>query len=941
MKGHFRYIIVFLIVIVGPAKSQFVEIPDPNFRTWLINNGFSACMNGTQMDTSCSAITTTTWLAIENADIDDLSGIRYFDALSYLSCKQNNLTTLPELPAGLQALQCRSNNLTTIAELPAGLQNFDCLLNQITSIPTLPPQLTVLSCSGNLLTSLPPLPSTLIDLFCMNNQLTEVPALPPSLERLYLWQNSMTELPPLPASLRILSLDDNNLNVLPGLPEGLIELGARNIHLQQMPALPSSLTTLSVASNPELESLPAVLPPGLVSFACYGSNLHELPALPSTLRELNCSYNNITEIPPLPDSMRILDVSGNPALHCLPPLKKLYGVPGTNPYLSIANTAITCLPNIIAHPGSFVWDNLPLCGIFSGNGCNVSWNIAGSVFNDVSENCLSDQSEPRMHNIKLQLFENDILQQQVFSTASGWYSFNTEPGNFAVSVDTVGLPFTIDCTADNPALSNITTVDSLDFSVDLAMRCKPGVDAAIFGAAVTSGLLFPAQESTISVYSGEFSELFGTNCTPLTPATLKVYFVGPVTLSGMSGNGTASGDTVTWIIDDLSLSNFNLHFITDTSATSDDEVCLHSEIMLGSGSDYNLTNNAGIMCFPVVNSYDPNVKEVYPEKIDHPGDWHTYTIHFQNTGTAPAIHILVKDTLDQNLDWSSFQRVAASHDNLTQVLNNGIVHFNFPNIYLADSTSDEPNSHGWIQYRIKTNAELISQTIIHNTAAIYFDFNEPIITNDAVITYCTAVNVELGFWMCNGESVTVDGVVYTDPGLYSNTYTTSFGCDSIVEILITPILNLDVILSGTTLTAAPGFTYQWIDCLTGAEISGATADAFTPETNGSYSVQISGAGCSKTSVCKEVIVSGIKEINSILLTLNPNPAKDILTIGYSANIQNSIVVITDLAGRVVLRQPLVGDATQLNITGISQGTYLVNIVEIQRSKAVKKLVIVK
>ena len=52
---------------------------------------------------------------------------------------------------------------------------------------------------------------------------------------------------------------------------------------------------------------------------------------------------------------------------------------------------------------------------------------------------------------------------------------------------------------------------------------------------------------------------------------------------------------------------------------------------------------------------------------------------------------------------------------------------------LPDSASDELNSHGFVKYRIK----LISPTnipvnsLINNTAYIFFDFNQPVVTNTA------------------------------------------------------------------------------------------------------------------------------------------------------------------------------------------------------------------
>ena len=111
----------------------------------------------------------------------------------------------------------------------------------------------------------------------------------------------------------------------------------------------------------------------------------------------------------------------------------------------------------------------------------------------------------------------------------------------------------------------------------------------------------------------------------------------------------------------------------------------------------------------------------------------TYTIHFQNTGTATAQHIYVDDTLDTDLDESSFQLLSYSVAPFVQIKGNA-VRFNFPNINLPDSTSNEPASHGYVQYRIKPKHNLAVGTNINNTAFIYFDFNPAVVTNTTLNT---------------------------------------------------------------------------------------------------------------------------------------------------------------------------------------------------------------
>ena len=69
---------------------------------------------------------------------------------------------------------------------------------------------------------------------------------------------------------------------------------------------------------------------------------------------------------------------------------------------------------------------------------------------------------------------------------------------------------------------------------------------------------------------------------------------------------------------------------------------------------------------------------------------------------------------------------------------NGLVEFLFENILLPDSTTNEPTSHGFITYQIQPNPDISDFTTINNFAGIFFDFNDPIITNTVTNTMVTS-----------------------------------------------------------------------------------------------------------------------------------------------------------------------------------------------------------
>jgi uncharacterized repeat protein (TIGR01451 family) len=168
--------------------------------------------------------------------------------------------------------------------------------------------------------------------------------------------------------------------------------------------------------------------------------------------------------------------------------------------------------------------------------------------------------------------------------------------------------------------------------------------------------------------------------------------------------------------------------MTDTTAQDGDLVCVNVSVTPTAG-DNNAANNNFQYCYEVFNSYDPNMKTVWPHHVEPGFDgYFNYTVYFQNTGSAPAFNIRIADTLDTQLDISTFEVTGYSHDVLTY-LHGNVATFRFNNIMLPDSTTDFEGSIGFVQYRIKPLADLPAGTIIENTAHIFFDFNEAIVTN--------------------------------------------------------------------------------------------------------------------------------------------------------------------------------------------------------------------
>jgi len=148
------------------------------------------------------------------------------------------------------------------------------------------------------------------------------------------------------------------------------------------------------------------------------------------------------------------------------------------------------------------------------------------------------------------------------------------------------------------------------------------------------------------------------------------------------------------------------------------------------------SNNTYSLSQVIVSSYDPNEITVNEGKfitLAQADDYLHYTIRFQNEGTANAEIVKIATTLDDNLDWDTFEPITASH---TYQANRkaGVTEFVFNNIQLPFKSANEPGSHGFISYRIKPKAGVKVGDVMSGTAGIYFDFNEAIVTNTATTT---------------------------------------------------------------------------------------------------------------------------------------------------------------------------------------------------------------
>lgn len=393
------------------------------------------------------------------------------------------------------------------------------------------------------------------------------------------------------------------------------------------------------------------------------------------------------------------------------------------------------------------------------NPCSYG-NLSGRVYIDNNNDCVYNTGDGT-----LQGFYNLDVNANYNGNFFDFYNYGLN-GNGLFNIDvqtsylidgqltysTGMLPFAYpnSCT---PGIYNFDVNSAFPISnLDFALNCTSNIDVATYANA--AGPVRPAIPFMF------YPHVYNIGCDTAS-GWMQLILDNRVTYNASLSSlppSTISGDTLTWNygpISNLSNNGFwnsltaALHLTPDTTVNIGDTLCFSVSINVPA-NDINAANNLYSVCLPVVNSYDPNIKEVMPKGVGPAGNIPptqnelTYTVHFQNTGNAPAINVFIIDTLDVNIVPESIEILGRSHTMTPEWLAPGVIKFNFTNINLADSFSNEPASHGFVTFKVKLENNLNLGTVINNTAYIYFDFNSAIVTNTTIntIDFITATNVQ-------------------------------------------------------------------------------------------------------------------------------------------------------------------------------------------------------
>ncbi|HQW17737.1 MAG TPA: T9SS type A sorting domain-containing protein [Bacteroidia bacterium] len=352
--------------------------------------------------------------------------------------------------------------------------------------------------------------------------------------------------------------------------------------------------------------------------------------------------------------------------------------------------------------------------------------IDGKMYADVNNNTIQDVGELGVSN---KMVTEQNTGRLSFSQQNGKYSLSVlDTGGFSVSASTINYYNSVPL-VHTAYFNNINQTDSLN---DFALQPNGVINDVCIN-------LTPVSLFRSGFDATYYISYINNGTTTLTPT---VIFFPDANVSFTSANVTPTSvttDSVVWNIG--ALAPFQSGSIVVT-------VNVHTGLPIGSlinssvriepvAGDANPGCNYSSWEVFTTGSFDPNDilvsrDTLFTTEIPNP-PYLDYIIRFQNTGNDTAFNVKILNPLDTNkLQLNTLEYVASSHPvNMNFIYHERNMEFKFDNILLPDSNVNEPLSHGFIHYRIKPKTSLVLNDSIQNIAAIYFDFNDPVITNTA------------------------------------------------------------------------------------------------------------------------------------------------------------------------------------------------------------------
>lgn len=356
--------------------------------------------------------------------------------------------------------------------------------------------------------------------------------------------------------------------------------------------------------------------------------------------------------------------------------------------------------------------------------------IKGTIFKDDNLNGMKDASEDfSTQQIAVKIQKQGGYQRSTI-TQNGHFSIDVDTGSYSTIAQINKPYFNIVPATRLSSFSSYFNTDSISFALqpipnkkDLSISLIP-LTPARPGFAVSYRILYK-NEGTVAIPSGEVvlkkdSRLSLVSALPVATTAISDTF-------RWNYNNFEPGDTASIFV------NFT---VAPPPTVNNNDTLSFTAFIDPVAGDETPANDTAILKQRVIGSFDPNDKTESNAGIIQPsfisqGSSLQYVIRFQNTGSDTAFNVVVRDTLSNRVDLTTLDMVTASHPYTLSIENGNHLAWTFRNILLPDSNVNEPASHGYIVYRIRPRADVMAGETIHNTASIYFDYNLPVLTNDA------------------------------------------------------------------------------------------------------------------------------------------------------------------------------------------------------------------
>ncbi|MFK7926502.1 MAG: PKD domain-containing protein [Bacteroidia bacterium] len=645
----------------------------------------------------------------------------------------------------------------------------------------------------------------------------------------------------------------------------------------------------------------------------------------------------------------------------------LHPAGGTGPYTYLWNTGATTDSISGLAPGGYsvlVTDALACVNQWVGimtppDSCYI-W-VSGTLFSDLNGNCVKDPGEPGIANQLIDLTPGPAI----LTDLNGNYSLQVNPGQLHIQA-ILGAYMSPSCPGSDSVTINPTTYGSVITGVDFAVDMQSAQDLVL---TLTSSAAVPGMNHVI------YANVTNVGSVTVNPADLQVQYDPQETYvltNPLASSVNTATSTVDWQFGPVPPGGqyvFQLVTWVDT-AQSVDSTFMITGIVNPVMGDTTPGNNVDTLIGPYQASYDPNDKQVSPAGIGPLGlilpsqNRMKYTVRFQNTGTYQAAYVVIRDTLDHDLDALGFQTIASSHPYTLIVQEDSILVFTFANINLPDSASDPVGSQGFVSYLMPHRGTLEVGTEITNQAAIYFDFNAPIFTNTVRNTIFTYPNVAITQdTLCEGETVfanlTATGMppymyewstgaqgvsngpnfstAASIPGHYTLRITDAFGIQAFdsVKMWVEPLPDASFGFNrvGTQVNFTDAST--WVDFYSWNFGDGNTSNLANPQHvyagSGEYQVQmIAGNKCGADTLYQTVSIfaTDLEEEFGRSVKLMPNPFSSQAELQFSnPNGASYQLMIYDVSGKLVQSYPAArNDRFVIERQSLSAGMYLYRLV---------------